>query len=87
MRSLSNRGAVHIGGAEAPIAGRVSMDLTVIDVTGLPESAVQPGMTVDLIGPEQTADELGERAGTIGYEVLTSLGRRYRRTYTDGGVA
>ncbi len=87
MRSLSNRGAVHIGGAEAPIVGRVSMDLTVIDVTGLPESAVQPGTAVDLIGPQQTVDELGGRAGTIGYEVLTSLGRRYRRTYTDGGVA
>ena len=87
MRSLSNRGAVHIGGAEAPIVGRVSMDLTIIDVTGLPESATQVGAPVDLMGPQQTADELGERAGTIGYEVLTSLGRRYRRTYTDGGVA
>jgi len=87
MRSLSNRGTVYIGGSEAPVAGRVSMDLTVIDVTGLPESAVQPGAAVDLIGPRQTVDELGGRAGTIGYEVLTSLGRRYRRTYTDGGVA
>jgi alanine racemase len=87
MRSLSNRGAVHIGGAEAPIVGRVSMDLTIIDVTGLPDSATQVGAPVDLIGPQQTVDELGARAGTIGYEVLTSLGRRYRRVYTDGGVA
>lgn len=87
MRSLSNRGAVHIGGAEAPIVGRVSMDLTIIDVTGLPDNATQVGAPVDLIGPQQTVDELGARAGTIGYEVLTSLGRRYRRTYTDGGVA
>lgn len=87
MRSLSNRGAVHIGGAEAPIVGRISMDLTIIDVTGLPDNATQVGAPVDLIGPQQTVDELGARAGTIGYEVLTSLGRRYRRTYTDGGVA
>lgn len=87
MRSLSNRGAVHIGGAEAPIVGRVSMDLTIIDVTGLPDNATPVGAPVDLIGPQQTVDELGARAGTIGYEVLTSLGRRYRRTYTDGGVA
>ena len=87
MRSLSNRGAVHVGGAEAPIVGRVSMDLAVIDVTGLPEGATQVGAPVDLLGPQQTADELGERAGTIGYEVLTSLGRRYRRTYIDGGAA
>jgi alanine racemase len=87
MRSLSNRGAVHIGGIEAPIVGRVSMDLTVIDVSGLPERAAEVGTPVDLIGPQQTADDLGARAGTIGYEVLTSLGRRYRRIYTDGGVA
>jgi alanine racemase len=87
MRSLSNRGAVHIDGAEAPIVGRVSMDLTVIDVSGLPEAATQPGTAVDLIGPQQTVDDLGGRAGTIGYEILTSLGRRYRRTYTNGGVA
>jgi alanine racemase len=87
MRSLSNRGAVHVGGAEAPVVGRVSMDLAVIDVTGLPEGATQVGAPVDLLGPQQTADELGERAGTIGYEVLTSLGRRYRRTYIDGGAA
>ena len=87
MRSLSNRGAVHVGGAEAPIVGRVSMDLAVIDVTGLPEGATQVGAPVDLLGPQQTADELGARAGTIGYEVLTSLGRRYRRIYIDGGAA
>ena len=87
MRSLSNRGAVHVGGAEAPVVGRVSMDLAVIDVTGLPEGATQVGAPVDLLGPQQTADELGERAGTIGYEVLTSLGRRYRRIYIDGGAA
>lgn len=87
MRALSNRGTAHIGGAEVPIVGRVSMDLTVLDVTGLPEDAAQVGTIVDLIGPQQSPDALGERAGTIGYEVLTNLGRRYRRVYLDGGIA
>ena len=87
MRALSNRGVAHIGGAEVPIVGRVSMDLTVLDVTGLPEKAAQVGAAVDLLGPLQSPDALGERAGTIGYEVLTNLGRRYRRIYLDGEVA
>jgi alanine racemase len=87
MRALSNRGVAHIGGAEVPIVGRVSMDLTVLDVTALPEADVRVGTPVDLIGPHQTADDLGERAGTIGYEILTSLGRRYRRVYHDGATA
>jgi alanine racemase len=87
MRALSNRGAAHIGGAEVPIVGRVSMDLTVLDVTGLPEEAAQVGTAVDLLGPQQSPDDLGAHAGTIGYEVLTALGRRYRRVYQDGGIA
>jgi alanine racemase len=87
MRALSNRGVAHIGDAAVPVVGRVSMDLTVLDVSALPEVAAQVGTTVDLIGPQQTPDEVGARAGTIGYEVLTALGRRYRRTYLDGAVA
>jgi alanine racemase len=87
MRALSNRGVAHIGGAEVPIVGRVSMDLTVLDVSALSEEAAQVGTAVDLLGPQQSPDDLGGRAGTIGYEVLTNLGRRYRRVYQDGGIA
>jgi alanine racemase len=53
-------------------------------VTGVPEEAAHPGAEVEIIGPNQTVDQVAERAGTIPYEILTSLGRRYSRIYTDG---
>jgi alanine racemase len=57
------------------------MDLMAIDVTDLPGDGPGRGDTVTLLGDEISIDELASHAGTIGYEVLTSLGRRYRRTY------
>ena len=63
------------------MAGRVSMDLIAIDVTDVPQGRVKRGDLVNLLGPEIGVDELAVRAGTISYEVLTSLGRRYRRIY------
>ena len=80
-RSLSNRGQVAIGGTRAPIIGRVSMDLTTIDITALPESAARPGTIAELIGPGLPPDEVAQAAGTIGYEILTGLGPRYARIY------
>ena len=74
-------GEAIIGGARCPFAGRVSMDIIVIDATDAPGEAVMPGATARLLGPEITVDDLAERAGTIGYEILTSLGRRYHRVY------
>lgn len=74
-------GEAMIGGARCPFVGRVSMDLIVIDATDAPAGAAQPGAPARLLGPEITVDDLAERAGTIGYEVLTSLGRRYHRVY------
>jgi len=70
-----------VAGTRCPIAGRVSMDLLAIDITGVSESAVKRGQLATLIGDEITVDELATKAGTIGYEVLTSLGRRYHRVY------
>ena len=61
--------------------GRVSMDLIVVDVTDVP--GVERGTPVTLIGDGLSVDEVGRRAGTIGYEILTSLGRRYARTYIN----
>ncbi|MAY68523.1 MAG: alanine racemase [Rhodospirillaceae bacterium] len=81
LRSLSNRATAYIGDYEAPLVGRVSMDLITIDVTAVPEAQCRPGMAVDLIGPHHTVDDLAAQAGTIGYEILTSLGRRYHRVY------
>ena len=83
LRSLSGRGHVHVDGVAAPIVGRISMDLITVDVTGLPDHAAQPGGLVELIGPNRLVDAVAAEAGTIGYEVLTSLGPRYHRVYSD----
>jgi alanine racemase len=79
------RGAeVVVAGKRCPIAGRVSMDLIAVDVTDLDKSAVRRGHMVTLIGEGITVDELAHRFGTIGYEVLTSLSRRFVRIYKGG---
>lgn len=80
-RSLSNRGAAYFNGVRLPIAGRVSMDSISIDITALPEGTLTHGSLVQLIGPDQTLEDMAEDAGTIAYEILTGLGQRYRRTY------
>ncbi|MFT3998530.1 MAG: alanine racemase [Asticcacaulis sp.] len=80
-RALSNSGAVWFKGTRLPFIGRVSMDSIIIDIDALPEGALKPGDFVELIGPNQTLDELAEAAGTISYEILTSLGPRYHRHY------
>lgn len=76
-------GCVSINGRLAPIVGRVSMDLITVDVTGI-EPQPQPGDLVEVIGPNISIEALGAAAGTIGYEVLTSLGRRFHRIYRSG---
>jgi alanine racemase len=81
-RSLGNRGVAHLGVRALPIVGSVSMDLITLDVSGVADDAVRPGTLVDLIGPRQTVTDFAEAAGMIGDEVLTRLGRRYRRIYT-----
>jgi alanine racemase len=76
------RGAeVMVAGKRCPVAGRISMDLTAVDVTDLEKNAVRRGHLVTLIGEGITVDELAHHFGTIGYEVLTSLGPRYARIY------
>lgn len=81
LRAASNSASVFIEGRRVPVAGRVSMDLLGVDVTGV--EGVRPGTPVEVLGPNQTVDDLAQAAGTIGYEVLTSLGSRYARCYTD----
>jgi len=83
-RALSNRGEVYVGGQAAPVIGRISMDSTTVDVSGLPEDRVRPGTLVDVIGPNNPIDAVAASAGTVAYELLTQLGRRYHRTYTGG---
>jgi len=77
-------GAVsHIGEHALPLLGRVSMDLTTFDATDVPEALVHRGGFVEILGEKTTVDDLARIAGTIGYEVLTALGRRYHRVYLD----
>jgi len=76
------RGAeVIVAGKRCPVAGRISMDLMAVDITDLEKNAVRRGHLVTLIGEGITVDELAHHFGTIGYEVLTSLGSRYARVY------
>lgn len=76
-------GMALVAGRPCPFAGTVSMDLTTIDVTEV-AAEVKRGDAVTLIGGSLTVDEVGRRAGTIGYEILTNLGARYARTYRGG---
>src|SRR6185369_17336006 len=79
------RGAeVVVAGKRCPVAGRISMDLMAVDVTDLDKKDVRRGHMVTLIGEGITVDELAHHFGTIGYEVLTSLGKRYARIYKGG---
>jgi len=83
LRSLSSRGTCLVAGREVPVVGRVSMDLTTVDVSATPDGAVKPGDWADLIGPGLDVDAVARAAGTIGYEILTALGARYHRVYRE----
>ena len=74
----------YIGPHAAPIVGRVSMDLVVLDVSHVPDELARRGAWVELIGPNVPAHVLAAHAGTIDYEVLTNLGRRAFRRYVGG---
>lgn len=78
-RAIDGRAKGVIRGRSVPMVGRVSMDLVTFDVTDVQEAAA--GDMVELIGPSQDADALSRICGTIGYEILTSLGNRYDRRY------
>lgn len=70
-----------IAGHKVPVAGRITMDLTIFDVTDLPENLVRAGDYVELFGSNISVDEAAKAAGTIGYEMLTSMGLRHERRY------
>lgn len=79
-RAVEGRISGRLHGAEVPLVGRVSMDLATFDVTDAPPAA--PGDMIELLGPHQDADALAAASCTIGYEILTRLGRRFAREYT-----
>ncbi len=74
----------YIGAYPVPVVGRVSMDLITVDVSEVPEPLAQRGAWVEVMGARTTIDDLTDRAGTIGYELLTRLGQRVQRVYQDG---
>ena len=78
LRSLSNGTVAYFDGSAVSLVGRVSMDLSTFDVTDTP--ALAAGDWLDMIGPGGV-DALADDARTNGYEILTSLGRRYQRSY------
>jgi len=88
MRALSNRGHAIIRGVYATVIGRISMDLTLIDVTNVPDVEVDDEVT--LIGREAelsiTAEELGRTAGTLSYEITCGIGDRVPRFYRSGAA-
>ena len=88
-RSLSNTGEVLIRGKRAPIVGRVCMDLTMVDVTNVPD--VVAGDEVVLLGTQgdarMPAEELASKTGTIPYEIFTSISKRVPRVFRNGPKA
>ncbi|TPN45097.1 MULTISPECIES: alanine racemase [unclassified Mesorhizobium] len=71
-------------GVRLPFLGRVSMDSIILDVSALPPGKLREGDLVELLGPSQSVDDAAGHAGTIGYEILASLGTRFHRRYVGG---
>ncbi len=82
LRAGSNTGHMWLAGHRCPIVGRVSMDLTVLDISAVPEHEVRLGAPVEVFGDNERLDDVAAAAGTIGYELLTELGPRYERVTT-----
>ncbi|MGX9143120.1 alanine racemase [Mesorhizobium sp. 128a] len=70
-------------GVRLPFVGRVSMDSIILDISALPAGRLREGDLVEMLGPSQSVDDAAGHAGTIGYEILTSLGPRFHRRYVD----
>jgi len=86
FRCLGNKAECVIDNKRVPVVGRVSMDMITIDVTAIPREKSKRGDLVNLIGAGLTLDELAAMAGTIPYEILTSLGHRCHRRYLEDGA-
>jgi alanine racemase len=84
-RKLSNQGQVLVRGRRVPVIGRVCMDYIIADVTGIP--GVSLGDEAVLMGRQGreviTAEEMGERIGTISYEIFCLVGKRVPRVYKE----
>ena len=83
MRSSGGISKARLGKISVPIIGRVSMDLITLDISEVPEGKYHLGCPVELIGKDYTADDFARDSGTIGEEVLTTLGNRYERVWNN----
>lgn len=82
LRAMGPSTVTIAGDTPCPVAGRISMDLIGVDITDLGRDP----KALHLLGAGQTIDDLAENAGTIGYEILTSLGTRFNRRYIGEGA-
>lgn len=80
LRALSNGATFWADDIACPLVGRVSMDLITVDISHLRKVP----HFLEILCPQQGVDDLAKKAGTIGYEILTSLGQRYSRRYAGG---
>ena len=81
-RAGSGRVVFYYNGQPCPCVGRISMDVTMVDISTLPQKPAQ-GDVMEILGPHQDVDALATACGTIGYEILTSLGHRHARLYKN----
>jgi len=77
IRAMGPKASLYAGDTRCPVVGRVSMDMITVDITELNETPE----SLDILNATQTIDDVADAAGTIGYEILTSLGSRYERIY------
>jgi alanine racemase len=84
LRSASNRSYLRFGGVAVPLVGRVSMDTVTVDVTDIDATSLTAGALFDVVDDAHDVNMLAAEAGTNAYEILTNLGTRYRRQYTNG---
>ncbi len=82
-RFLSNNTFGYIENKKVPLIGRISMDLITFNVTSIPENVSLIGQWIELIGKHHTVDQIANEVGTIGHEILTSLGQRFHRVYSE----
>ena len=76
-----NKAKLFWNGQPCPVVGRVSMDLIIVDTGKVTGAKPEAGDLLEVLGPHQSVDDLARDCGTIGYEILTSLGKRYERAY------
>lgn len=81
LRMHSNQAVVYYNNQPCPVIGRVSMDLVTIDINDIEGKPPEQGETIEILGPNQSVDDLAISADTIGYEILTSLSPRYKRIH------